>query len=98
MPMRCFTILLAALVLAPLGCRAGQLEAGVARVEITDRAAGPVNDPSYVKALVLRNGGSVAVIITVDVVAIGEIGRIGNGFLPTVRAQLQKELGIPPAN
>lgn len=96
--MRSFVALLAALLFVPLLARAAQLEAGVARVEITDRAAGPINDPSYVKALVLRNGSTVAVIVTVDVVAIGEIGRIGNSYLATVRAQLQKELGIPPAS
>jgi hypothetical protein len=36
------------------------------------------------------------VLITVDAVAIGEIGRIGNDYLAKVRAQLQAELGIPP--
>jgi len=90
--------LFTALLLVPLACCAGQLLAGVAKIEITDRAAGPVNDPSYVKALVLKNGSSVAVLVTVDVVAIGEIGRIGNGYLAAVRAQLQKELGIPPGS
>ena len=89
---------LACLLLAPITGWAGPLEAGVARMEITDRSAGPVNDPSFVKALVLKNGSTVAVIVTIDVVAIGEIGRIGNGFLAAVRAQLQQELGIPPAN
>ena len=32
---------------------AAQLQAGVARLEITDRAAGPVNDPCFAKVLVL---------------------------------------------
>lgn len=93
-----FTALVLAACVAPLASRAGQLEAGVAKVEITDRAAGPVNDPSFVKTLVLRNGATVAVVVTVDVVAIGEIGRIGNGFLAAVRAQLQQEPGIAPEN
>lgn len=75
---------------------AAELLAGVARVEITDREAGPVNDPSFVKALVLKNGATTAVLITVDVVAIGEIGRIKNDYLAKVRAQLQEELGIAP--
>ena len=77
---------------------AAQLKAGAAKVEITDRAAGPVNDPSYVKALVLRDGAGTVVIATVDAVALGEIGRIGNGFMASVRSRLQTELGIPPAN
>jgi len=77
---------------------AAELRAGVAKIEITDREAGPVNDPLFAKALVLKGEGTTAVIITLDVVSIGEIGRIGNGFLATVRGQLQKELGIPPAS
>ncbi len=67
-------------------------------MEITDRQAGPVNDPSYVKALVVKDGATTLVIVTVDAVAIGELGRIGNNFLSNVRSQLQKDLSIPPAN
>ncbi|MCH5378246.1 MAG: hypothetical protein JJ992_30180 [Planctomycetes bacterium] len=77
---------------------ADPIRAGVARVEITDREAARVNDPLYVKALVLYDGAANAVLITVDAVAIGEIGRIGNDFLPTVRSRLQKELDIEPAH
>lgn len=76
----------------------GQLWAGVGRADITRRDAGPVNDPLYVKALVLRNGTTTAVIITVDAVAIGEIGWISNAYLPNVRARLQAELDIAPTN
>ena len=71
------------------------LRAGVARVEITDHAAGPVNDPSYVKALAISSGDTTAIIVTVDAVAIGGIGHIGNTYLSTVRGELQKH-GIPP--
>jgi hypothetical protein len=73
------------------------LQAGVGRVEITDHAAGPVNDPSYVKALAISYGSNTVIIVTVDAVAIGEIGRIGNAYLPNVRAELQKD-GIAPEN
>jgi hypothetical protein len=76
---------------------AAQLQAGVAKVDITDRT-GPVNDPCFAKALVLRNGETVAVLITVDAVAIGEIGRIGNGFMATVRSRLERKLAIPPTS
>lgn len=76
--------------------RAGQLLAGVARIEITSKKVLPVNDPLYVKALVLKNDSTTAVIITVDAVAIGEIGPIGNDYLGKVRARLQKELKIVP--
>ncbi|MDZ4401414.1 hypothetical protein [Prosthecobacter sp.] len=74
-----------------------ELRAGVARIDITDRT-GPVNDPCFAKALVLKSGETTAVLITVDAVAIGEIGRIGNGFLATVRGQLEKEAGISPSS
>ena len=76
---------------------AGQLFAGIARVDITDRT-GPVNDPCFAKALVLKDDRTTAVIITVDAVAIGEIGRIGRGFMATVRGALEKDLGIAPSN
>ncbi len=74
------------------------LLAGVAKVDITDREAGPVNDPLYVKAIVLKSDTATAVLVSVDAVAIGEIGRISNDYLPTVRARLQQELGIQPTN
>lgn len=75
---------------------AAQLRAGVAKVDITNREAGPVNDPLYVKALVLKDDTTTAVIITVDAVAIGEIGHIKNDYLAKVRSRLEKELSIKP--
>lgn len=78
--------------------KAGQLLAGVAKVEITNKKAFPINDPLYAKALVLKNGSTTAVIVTVDAVAIGNIGHIGNDYLGKVRARIQKELGIAPDN
>jgi len=77
---------------------AAQLRAGVAKVDVTNTEAGPVNDPLYAKALVLKDDTTTAVIVTVDVVAIGEIGPIGNDYLPKVRSRLQEELNIPPGN
>ncbi len=91
-------LLLLATLSAGQDLKAGPLQAGVSRVEITDRAAGPVNDPCFAKALVLKKDGAVAVLITVDAVAIGEIGRIGKDFLPTVRGALEKELEVPPSS
>ncbi len=76
---------------------AGQLRAGAAKVDITNTEAGPVNDPLYVKALVLENDEATACIITVDAVAIAEIGSIGGDYLKTVRATLEQDLGIAPA-
>lgn len=76
--------------------QAGQLLAGAARVEITNKKIVPINDPLYVKALVLRNDTTTTVIITVDAVAIGEIGYIGNDYLGKVRSRIEEELRIPP--
>ncbi len=75
-----------------------QFMAGAAKTEITDREAGPVHDPSFIKALVLRDGATTAAIVTVDAVAIGGIGRIGDTFLANVRRQLAAEPRIAPQN
>ncbi|HEV3344557.1 MAG TPA: hypothetical protein VG125_29545 [Pirellulales bacterium] len=77
---------------------AAPLRAGVAKVDITDREVGPVNDPLFVKALVLKSDTTTAVLITLDAVAVGEIGRIKNDYLPNLRSRLEKELGIAPTN
>jgi hypothetical protein len=76
----------------------GQLRAGVAKVDITNTDAGPCNDPLYVKALVLTDDSTTAVIVTVDAVAIAEIGSIRNDYLSNVRSQLHKELKITATN
>jgi hypothetical protein len=78
--------------------RAGQLRAGVAKVDITSTDTGMVNDPLYVKALVLSDDATTAVIVTVDAVAIAEIGTIGNEYLANVRSRLQADLHIEPAS
>jgi len=93
--MNLFYTFVCSFVLAAASTHATELRAGTAKIDITDRT-GPVNDACFAKALVLKNGESTAVLITVDAVAIGEIGRIGNGFLATVRGQLEKEAGIAP--
>jgi hypothetical protein len=76
--------------------KAGQLRAGVAKVEITNKKVLPLNDPLYVKALVLKSDAATVVLVTLDAVAVGEIGYIGNDYLGKVRARLQKELKIAP--
>lgn len=95
-------LLLPAIVVAgplPLhAAAAAQLRAGVAKADITNTQAGPVNDPLYVKSLVLQDDATTAAIITVDAVAIGEIGPIGNDYLASVRSRLEKELNIKPAS
>ncbi|HZZ82407.1 MAG TPA: hypothetical protein VFE62_28165 [Gemmataceae bacterium] len=82
----------------PQPAKPGQLLAGVAKVEITNKKVFPVNDLLYVKALVLKRGSTMLAMVTVDAVAIGEIGYIGNDYLGKVRGRIQKELGIAPMN
>jgi hypothetical protein len=67
-------------------------------VDITDTDAGPVNDHLHVRALVLRAADTTVVIVTVDAVAVAEIGTIGNDYLPNVRAALRSELGVEATN
>ena len=83
-----------------------KLRAGVAKSEITNCDPGVmVNDPLYAKALVLDDGQTSVVIITMDVTAIG--GRkisqgmlpdVGEEFLPNLRERLERELKIPGGN
>lgn len=75
-----------------------ELRAGVGKVDITNVEAGPVNDPLYAKALVLKDDKTTAVIITIDAVALAEIGHIRNDFMAKVRAALQREWSIDPRN
>lgn len=82
---------------APPAPKAGELRAGVAKVEITNTKVLPRNDPLFVKALVLRRDATTAVLVTLDAVAVGEIGHVPNDYLATVRARLQKELDVPAA-
>ena len=82
----------------PGTANAGPLKAGVAKVDITNKDAGKQNDPLFVKALVLQKDDNTVVLVTVDAVAIAEIGSIRNEYLANVRAQLTKDLKLNPAN
>ncbi len=88
------------LFLIPVGLTdsplAAELTAGAAKVDITNYDAGPVNDPLFAKALVLKSGEDTVVLVTVDAVAIGEIGPIKNDYLGKVRGELERTLGISP--
>jgi hypothetical protein len=74
------------------------LRAGAAKVDITNPATRTPDDNLYVKALVLSDGSTSAVLITIDAVAIAEIGSIKNDFLAKIRGQLQQQLHVKPAN
>ncbi len=89
-------VLLTSLTTFPLlGADPAGLTAGVAKVDITHPET-PTNDPLFTKALVLKQGTTTAVLITVDAVSLGEIGYIKNEFLGNLRARLKRELGIEP--
>ena len=82
---------------APDPPKVAELRAGAAKIEITNKKALPPRDPLYVKALVLKSDTTTAVLVTLDAVAVGEIGHVPNDYLEKVRARLRKELDIPPA-
>ena len=77
---------------------AAQLKAGAAKVDITNLDGGPVDGHLFSKALVVSDGTTTMAFVTLDVVAIGEIGSIKNDFLGNVRGRIEKELGIKPQN
>ncbi len=82
------------------------LLAGTAKVDITtSKPDTPVMDPLYAKVLVINDGKTKIIIITMDVTAIG--GRkisdgmlydVSEDFLPELRRRVWKELDIPGAN
>lgn len=74
------------------------LMAGVAKVNIANPEAGKPRGELYAKALVLKQDSTTVVIVTLDVVAIGEIGTVDNGFLSRVRNRIENELQIPASN
>ncbi len=77
---------------------AKSLRAGAAKVDITNNDAGPVHGRLFVKALVVEQGSTRLAMITVDAVAIGEIGPVGNDYLVDLRSQLAEQFHIPAAN
>lgn len=79
-----------------IACAAG-LQAGAAKVDISQNPK-TADGPLFVKALVVGDGTTKAAIVTLDVVAIGEIGSIKNDFLGKVRGLVEKSLNIKPAN
>ncbi len=77
---------------------AAELLAGAAKVDITNVDAGPINDRLYARALVIKSATETVVLVSVDAVAIGEIGPIKNDYLGKVRGQLERELKIKPSS
>ena len=82
------------------------LRAGVGKRDITTAEPGiEIHDPLYAKALVLDDGETKIVIITMDVTAIGGrkisdgmLSDISEEFLPELRRRIQDKLNIPGLN
>ena len=86
-------------VVVPTLAQGPSLRAGAAKSDISRIEEGlRINDPVYSKALVLDDGTTKAVIIGMDVTAIGGIGEVLDSFLPALRARIESELGIPGLN
>ena len=94
------TLLFSAIVAAQAtgSAHAAPLRAGVARIDITNTDVPLVNDPLYAKALAIKSDDQTVVVVTIDAVAIAEIGSIKNSFLGNVRAQLRKDIGLDPTS
>ena len=79
-------------------CQAVELTAGAAKIDITHPAKKLVEIPLHARALVLKSEDTALVIVTMDVVSIGEIGSIPDDFQSNVRARINDKLGIPTQN
>ena len=94
---RCFrtALILSALVTGSCVVPADAgLMAGAAKVDITKE--GPVNGRLHARALAVKSETETVILVTLDVVSLGMIGNIDNGYLGRVRAACEKELGIKP--
>lgn len=82
------------------------LRAGVAKIEITSQAPDArILDPLFARALVLDDGTTQLVLLTMDVTAIGArkiscnlLPDVSEEFLPNLRGRVESELGIPGKN
>ena len=74
------------------------LVAGAAKVDITRPGAESKDSPLFVKALAISDPVTArhAMIITVDAVAIAEIGSIRDPYLANVKRRLSEELDLDP--
>lgn len=72
------------------------LLAGAAKLDVTDYSVQPVGVPGFARALALQLGGNRLVIVAVDAIAIGSLGRIDDGFMRRLRKRFSSELDIPP--
>ncbi|MDA7920351.1 hypothetical protein N9B73_01235 [Verrucomicrobiales bacterium] len=91
-------LLLAAIILSFLATplTAEEILGGVAKVDITRPGEPAGENPLWAKALVLSKGETHVVIVTIDAVAIAEIGSIQDPYLANVRSKLEATIGVLP--
>ena len=95
--LRYVLVILFAVPLAAQPLLAAPLRAGAAKVDITrEDAPTRPGDRLWARALVLTSEETTLVLVTLDAVAIENIGYIKNDYFPTVRAALARDLKIKP--
>jgi len=73
--------------------------AGCDKCDITtDNPTVTVSDPLYARTIVFDDSETKVVIISMDCIAIGDIGEVGNEFFPSLKARLSSDYGINPDN
>ncbi len=72
---------------------AQSLMVGTGKSNITKKVEN-INDPLYVKVLLLKNGKTNLAVITLDVVAIGAAGIISDDYYGNIKRELKDEFGI----
>ena len=70
--------------------------AGVAKTNITTACREHVTDDLFGKVLVMKQGNTSVMIVSLDAVAIGGIEEIPDDFLDKFRGEVQKRFGIGP--
>ena len=81
--------LIVILVFISLSGFAGNLRAGVSKVNITSETPTKrINDPIYAKALVISDGSGLVVLVTLDIV------RIESSMVKELRERIGRELPI----
>ena len=91
-------LLLSVVFFTAFQAHAMDLRAGASKIDITHPNKKLVEIPLLSRALVLQSDQTTLVIVTMDVVSIGEIGSIPDDFQENVRNRIVDSLGIPARN
>ena len=91
-------LLLSVVFFTAFQAHATDLRAGASKIDITHPNKKLVEIPLLARALVLQSDQTTLVVVTMDVVSIGEIGSIPDDFQGNVRNRIVESLGIPARN